>query len=183
LKQNNNDSFSLLNQQEIDTLIRFLTEKKNAVDSDVMSQNSIDKLINLIQTDSKRITLSTLITYGNINDAVLKDFRSEGQEPCQLQFALNQDTRFVELTISNPTTGKTMALTPCHLDKDDTEDWGLSIPPSVFIHIALGLELKFSQATYDAVCDAYAAHTFGSTDHKIPEIMLPDNDLLVQCLL
>ncbi len=182
-KRKNNDSFSLLNQQEIDSLIRFLTEKKNTVDSDVMSQNSIDKLITLIQTDRDRITLSTLLTYGNINNAVLKDFRTEDQEPCQLQFGLDSDTRFAQLTILNPSTGKTMPLTPCQLDQNDTEEWGLSIPPSVFIHIALGLELKFSQATYDAVCDAYAANTFGSSDHKIPEIMLPDNDLLVDCLL
>lgn len=181
--RNNNDSFSLLNQQEIDSLIRFLTEKKNAVDSDVLSQNSIDKLITLIQTDRDRITLSTLLTYGNINNAVLKDFRTEDQEPCQLQFGLNQDSRFAELTIYNPATEKTMLLTPRQLDQNDTEEWGLSIPPSVFIHIALGLELKFTQATYDAVCDAYAANTFGSSDHKIPEIMLPDNDLLVECLL
>lgn len=183
MKQNYNDSFSLLSQQEIDTLICFLTEKKNNLGSDVMSQSSIDKLITLIQTDSKRINLSTLLTYGNINNTVLKDFRTDGQEPCHLQFALNQDTRFVELTVSNPSTGKTMTLTPCQLVRDDTEEWGLSIPPSVFIHIALRLKLKFSQATYDTVCDTYAANTFGSSDHKIPEIMLPDNDLLVQCLL
>lgn len=181
--RNTNDSFSLLNQQEIDSLIRFLTDKKNTVGSDIMSQNSIDKLITLIQTDRDHITLSTLLTYGNIDNAVLKDFRTEDQEPCQLQFGLNSDTRFAELTILNPVNGKTMSLTPCQLDQNDTEEWGLSIPPSVFIHIALGLELKFSQETYDAVCDAYAANTFGSSDHKIPEIMLPDNDLLVECLL
>lgn len=183
MKQNNNDSFSLLNQQEIDTLIRFLTEKKNAVDSDVMSQNSIDKLITLIQTDRERIALGSFFTYGNINNAFLKDFRKDNQEACQLQFALNQDTKFVELSIFNPATEQTMTLTPALLDESDTEEWGFSIPPSIFIHIALGLELKFSQNTYDAVCDAYAAHNFGSSNHKIPETLLPDNDLLVECLL
>lgn len=183
MKQNNNDSFSLLNQQEIDTLIRFLTEKKNAVDSDVMSQKSIDKLITLIQTDRDRIALGSFLTYGNINNAFLKDFRKENQEVCHLQFALHPDTKFVELSIFNPVTQKTMMLTPALLDKNDTDEWGLSIPPSIFIHIALGLELKFSQNTYDSVCDAYAAHNFGSSEHKIPETMLPDNDLLVECLL
>ena len=40
-----NSSFSLLNQKEIDSLIGFLSEQKNSLDSDVLSQKSIDKLI------------------------------------------------------------------------------------------------------------------------------------------
>lgn len=183
MKQNNYDSFSLLNQQEIDTLIRFLTEKKNAVDSDVMSQNSIDKLIRLIQTDNERIVLGSFLTYGYLNNAFLEDFRKEGDEVCQLQFTKNQDTNYVELVIFNPSTEKTMSLTPSLLDERDAQDWGLSIPPSVFTHLALGLGLKFSQSTYDAVCNAYATHNFGTPEHKIPEVILPENDLLVQCLL
>lgn len=183
MKQNNNDSFSLLNQQEIDTLIRFLTEKKNAVDSDVMSQNSIDKLIKLIQTDHERIALGSILTYGYINNDFLKDFRGDAKEACQLQFSRSQDTGYAELTIFNPATEQTMALIPSHLKDGDTMEWGFSIPPSVFIHIALGLGLKFTQATYDDVCNAYAERNFGSAGHKIPEVVLPDNDLLLNCLL
>lgn len=183
MKKNNNDSFSLLSQLEIDTLIRFLTEKKNTVNSDVMSQNSIDKLIRLIQTDHERIALGPMLTYGYINNAFLKDFRKDNTEVCQLQFSRNQDTGYAELTIVNTATDQTMVLIPSLLKDGDTEEWGLSIPPSIFIHIALGLELKFTQATYDDVCNAYAAHNFGSEDHKIPEVVLPDNDLLLNCLL
>ena len=183
MKKKNNDSFSLLNQQEIDSLIRFLTDKKNTVDSNVMNQNSIDKLIRLIQTDHDRISLGSILTYGYIKNSFMKDFRKDSQETCQLQFAINQDTKFAELTILNPDTSQTMALTPSLLKDDDSDKWGFSIPPSVFVHIALGLELKFSQATYDEVCNAYAAHNFGSSEHKIPEVILPDNDLLVNCLL
>ena len=50
MSKDKNTSFSLLNQREIDTLVKFLTESKNAVNSDVMSQNSIDKLIRLFKT-------------------------------------------------------------------------------------------------------------------------------------
>ena len=45
-----NSSFSLLNQKEIDSLIGFLSDQKNSLNSDVLSQTSIDKLIKLISS-------------------------------------------------------------------------------------------------------------------------------------
>ena len=56
VKHDNNNSFSLLSQQEIDTLVSFLTDKK-AVNSDVLSQKSIDKLISFIQSDPEKVGL------------------------------------------------------------------------------------------------------------------------------
>ena len=41
-------NFSLLSQEEIDTLIAFLSEKSNFVESEVLSQDSIDKLACLV---------------------------------------------------------------------------------------------------------------------------------------
>ena len=52
-----NSSFSLLNQKEIDSLIGFLSEQKNSLDSDVLSQKSIDKLIKVTVTGLSRMYL------------------------------------------------------------------------------------------------------------------------------
>ena len=48
-------SYSLLSQEEIDVLVDFLNAKKGSVNSDVMSQKSIDKLIYLITSDKQQI--------------------------------------------------------------------------------------------------------------------------------
>lgn len=51
----NNANFSLLSQNEIDVLVKFLLEKKETLGTDVMNQKSIDKLIMLIQTDHEKL--------------------------------------------------------------------------------------------------------------------------------
>ena len=40
-----NQDFSLLSQSEIDTLIEFISDKRETVDSSVLNQASIDKLL------------------------------------------------------------------------------------------------------------------------------------------
>lgn len=52
----NNANFSLLSQNEIDVLVKFLLEKKETLGTDVMNQKSIDKLIMLIQTDHEKLS-------------------------------------------------------------------------------------------------------------------------------
>ena len=42
-------NFSLLSQEEIDTLIEFLTESTSVLESEVLSQESIDKLISMLR--------------------------------------------------------------------------------------------------------------------------------------
>ena len=42
-------NFSLLSQEEIDTLIEFLTESTSVLESEVLSQESIDKLISMMR--------------------------------------------------------------------------------------------------------------------------------------
>lgn len=47
-------NFSLLSQDEIDTLVEFLTEKSTDIESDVLSQESIDKLISMMRVYGKK---------------------------------------------------------------------------------------------------------------------------------
>lgn len=185
MNQNRNTSFALLNQQEIDTLVKFLTDQKNAVDNDVMSQNSIDKLIKLIQTDKERLILNpflTLTTAGATAAEKLK-FRKDSSELCELCCTINAETNFIELSIRNKDADTTCTLTPSAFDDNDDSEWGFSISPAHFTQIAFSLSLKYTQATYDFVCATFAKHNYGSEDHKISDFYLPNNKTLVESLL
>ncbi len=180
-----NKSFSLLNQQEIDTLVKFLTESKSTVDSDVMNQNSIDKLITLIQTDKGRIALNTSTSLDALEAPSLKKlhFRSSKKELCELRCAANPDTNFLELSIYNTVTGQTVIITPKTFDEKDTEDWGYTIAPAYFNQIAQSLSLKFTRETYDSICSSFAKLNYGSAGHRISDIYLPENESLLETLL
>jgi hypothetical protein len=185
MRQDKNKSFSLLNQEEIDTLVKFLTEKKNAVDSDVMSQTSIDKLITLIQTDNERLALSSSLSFDSLNATLLErlHFRNTLEEVCELRCVANAETGFLELAIVNLETEQTLVLTPKMFDEEDTEDWGFCLTPSYFNHIAQSLSLKYTQKTHDFVCSTFAKINYGSSEHKISDLFLPNSSALVECLL
>lgn len=184
-KNKKNDSFSLLNQLEIDTLVKFLTDKKNTVDSDVMSQNSIDKLINLIQTDQDRLALNIAFAYSDVDVTTWShlDFRKSPDDVCELRFSRDEEKGYVSLSIYNATTDETTPLSPDNFDEHDTKEWGLSIPPTIVCQIASMLAIKFTQETYDTICKAYAEQNYHNENHKLPEILLPDNGVLLNCLL
>lgn len=180
----NNASFSLLDQKEIDALVQFLLDKKDALDSDVMSQNSIDKLIMLIKTDKEKLSTYFSLAYANFDTSILKKlkFKMNEDEKCILKFDIDEDTKFISLELTNTTTGKTMNLLPKHFNESDSELWGLSMAPVLFTHLARTLAAKFSQETYDKVCDCFVMHQYGSLSYPIPSIYLPENFILLECI-
>ncbi len=182
---NRNKSFSLLSQQEIDTLVKFLTEKKKGVGSDIMSQNSIDKLIRLIQTDKDRIVLNSSIAVDSLTMTFLEEihFRDSSDELCELRCNVNPETNYLEMSIYNTVTDKTLSLIPKMFDEEDSEGWGYSITPSFFNLLAQSLALKYTQETLDLVCTVFAKVNYGSEDHKISEMYLPGSGALLECLL
>lgn len=185
MDQNKNTSFCLLSQDEIDTLVRFLTDKKNTVNSDVMSQTSIDKLIKLIKTDGEHLIINSYASYGSIDASFLAklNFRSNENELCELRFRIAEGSNFIELFVENKETGKTLLLSPKLFNEEDSDVWGFAISPVLFTHVAYTLSVKYSQQTYDSICSLFAKQNFGSEQHKIPELFLPDNSALVGCLL
>lgn len=180
-----NPSYSLLNQKEIDALVEFLTEKKTSVDSDVMSQESIDKLINLITHDSRRIIMDFFDPFANVDPNLLANlnFRDNKEELCELRCLVDDATGYVKLIAYNTVTGKELTITPNIVNENDTEDWGFSISPTFFNRLARILSFKYTAETHDTICNIFAKHTYGATDHKIPEIYLPTNDNLLACLM
>ena len=185
MSQTTHTSFSLLNQQEIDTLVKFLTDKKNTVDSDVMSQNSIDKLIQLIRTEEGRMILGASSTLDSNGITALKklQFRDSATEVCELRCSIQDETGYVELSICNTKQDKTYPLTTDIFDAEDDNGWGRAIPPIYFTQLAGGLSLKFTQDTYNTVCRIFAKQNYGSEEHEISPFYLPDNEALLKVLL
>ena len=185
MSKDKNTSFSLLNQQEIDTLVRFLTETKNTVDSDVMNQNSIDKLIHLIETDKDRLILNPLlsISYSKLDISDKSQFRTDNSEVCELKCTIDEATGFMKLSIYNISQDASYVLGTDMFDENDTADWGRFMAPTLFCQLAFALSLKFSQETYDFICSVFAKHNYGSEEHKISEIFLPENNMLLSTLL
>jgi len=185
MNKNKNTSFSLLSQQEIDTLVKFLTDKKNTVDSDVMNQNSIDKLIHLIRTDKEHFILNPFLSlsYAGMDIAYKLQFRTDESEICELRCAIDQTAKSMKLVIYNTEKDTSFPLSTDMFDENDTAGWGAAISPSLFCQVAYALSLKFSQETYDFVCNAFAKLNYGSEEHKISEVYLPDSNTLVASLL
>ena len=106
-----------------------------------------------------------------------------GSMRCELKFSVNETTDYIILTAYNTVTNKELVITPNLINANDTTDWGCSISPVFFNRIAKVFSFKYTQQTHDAVCNCFAKHTYGDANHKIPEIYLPVNEKLLECLI
>lgn len=187
----NEASFSLLTQEEIDTLITFLSEKQKDVTRDVLSQDSIDKLIHLIRNnDINKVRLDTLDslnlrpTYDILQEL---NMREDSSEICELLFKIDEESGFISLYARNNVTRKEFPITPMTLDRmemiNGATTWGFSIAPILFDKIARIFMLKYSRDTYEAICHLYLLKNFGSTDYRLPSMYYPTSIQLLDNLL
>lgn len=180
-----NQSYSLLSQQEIDILIDFLTEKKGSLDNDVMNQQSIDKLIHLIKNDSQRIRNNLFDPLSNVDTELLVslNFKTKPTDFCEFRCSVNEENSYIQLIAYNPETKKELAITPKILNKNNSEEWGFCISPLMFNRLARSLSLKYTTETHDTICGIYAKTIYGDASHPIPELFLPSNTHLLECLI
>lgn len=180
---NQNQSYSLLSQDEIDVLVSFLLDKKNSVDSDVMSQQSIDKLIYLITHDRKQL-MNMLDPITGIDSTFLiqKNFRQTEEEVCELRFHIADDG-YLNLTAWNPDTEQTLAITPDIFSDTDTTDWGKCISPLTLNRIARALSLKYTIQTHEQICKVFASVLYGDEAHPIPALHMPTNTALLDTII
>ncbi len=180
-----NLSLSLLSQEEIDTLVSFLLEKKNSVDSSVLNQVSIDKLIELIHYDNMRRKQEVFTTYteleGDLRDVVT--VRGQKGDVCRMSCEKAADTGYITIQVINDTSGESMVLTPSSINEGDGEEWGKCIVPALFCKLAVALDVKYTVDTYESICQSFAEEFFGDGEHKIPFFYLPGNELMLKNLL
>lgn len=186
---NNKTSFSLLNQQEIDALVDFLSKSKEDVNSDVLNQDSVDKLIRLISHDDLSTVRLDELESMHFEMDILKDLgvRDDASQLCELTFSIDPETQFVILTATNTINGKTYNITPACLDRlemfSGVSSWGYCIPPLSFNKIARIFQCKYSRQTYEDICALFASKTYGSASAHLPSLYYPTTNQLLSSLL
>lgn len=178
-------NMALLSQAEIDTLIDFLSKekKKVSVNSEVLNQESIDKLISLIRTNQNANHKFLMrLPIALAGDEQLIDFYSSADESFgastsyELIFRVN-DEDYVELYGRNMESGVLVPIAPEHvLDPKSQEaagNWGRCLMPVAFDQIATYLHLQYARETLDQVCARFAVVMYGNEKADLPEVYLP----------
>lgn len=185
----NESSFSLLTQKEIDTLVSFLSNH-DFVSNEVLSQDSVDKLIRLVKhNDINRVLLDDIGLKLSDDYDILQELqiRENPSEVCELLCSIDEATQFIILTARNTVTGKEKIITPASLDRceliETASSWGYSITPILFDKIARIFTLKYSRKTYEKIYNIFAEKTFGSSDQKVPVFYCPTSHQLLDNLL
>lgn len=182
-------NFSLLNQQEIDILVDFLSRSKDEFNSDVLNQDSIDKLIRIIQHDDLSSVRLDELDSVDIKLDILTDLgiRDDSSQLCELSFHLDSETQFVILTATNTENGKSYTITPSCLNRlealSGVSSWGYSIPPISFNKIARIFQCKYSRQTYEDICALFALKNYGSREQQLPSLYYPTTQQLLASLL
>ena len=181
----NEQNMALLSQSEIDTLIEFLNREreKTVVDSQVLNQESIDKLIRLIHNHREFVDNIGVSVPGQ-EEGRLRSFydlykldytKSDGYE---LQMSLNEKNQ-AELYLE---TGKGIRLpiVPEQLDdplfQGTSAGWGVCVMPVVFAQTARTFEISYSAEMMEQVCRRYALMMYGKEDAPIPKPFLAEGE-------
>lgn len=182
-------NLSLLTQQEIDTLVNFLSNH-DFVSDEVLSQNSVDKLIHLVKhNDINRVQLDEVGLKAPAEYDILQELhiREDISEVCELLCSVDERTQFLVLTAKNTVTGKEKVITPAVLDRreliESASNWGYSITPILFDKIARIFTLKYSRKTYEMIYNLFAEKNFGSAEQKVPAFYCPTSHQLLDNLL
>lgn len=184
-----NENMTLLSQEEIDTLVKFLMEKKQEVHNEVLNQGSIDRLIHLICTTHINGVRTGVTVGANAEQNRIKtamEIRDNESQVCELTVNVLENG-FLDILIVNRDTGAVYKVTPIGASEitisDDDSQWGLCISPFTFVDISDAYGAKFSEETYNKVCSLYAKVKFNDENYRIPDFFLPDEGSIAQVLL
>jgi len=172
-------NMTLLSQREIDTLVEFLRREKD-VDSDVLNQQNIDKLIRLVHAHQERFyrvslfalsaeegweALRDFYTQWNVDTSKAKEFELQMKEAEQ-----------VELWIVDGSGEPVTPIVPEQLTdlsfQGESHGWGSCIMPAVFVQVAEYFRLNYTEEMMEKVCERYALTMYGNKEAEIPELFL-----------
>ena len=68
-----------------------------------------------------------------------------------------------------------------YVSEDDVQ-WGYAIPPLTFDKVANLLQVKYTKATFDFICERFAEKLLGDKTCTIPSIYMPSANDLIQHL-
>ena len=171
-------NMSLLSQSEIDALIKFLNDNKNSetISGDILSQSSINKLIELIKSIpslDKNNLLNTAAIKADASSFFASKNDSKGYE---LAFKTNDDGQ-INIFACNVETDDIITISPAMISSANTanlpETWGRCMSPNTFHYIAELLKIKYSNETFSDLKALFAENMYGSAEAVIPAFYLP----------
>ncbi len=171
-------NMALLSQSEIDTLIAFLSGEKDntAMSSEVLSQDSIDKLINLIRNtgdadEGLKLVLPVSVAEGEEINSFFRTSDDTYTDGCS--YALCYEKRDGEVYISgrNSVSGKLVPIRPCDVTGDG-EKWGRCVLPVLLKTVAQNFRLEIGQEALNAAAADYAEVVFGDANAVLPALYL-----------
>lgn len=184
----------LLSQNEIDVLIKFLNSKNESISGEVLEQSSVDKLLHILKSGGQKLYFDSDLPKfkeGNGTAILVLDGESnigEQQKFCELEYETDPQTGYVKIFCVNKNSGSKYNMTPTCLEQvtylnGDTTEWGYAVPPLTFDIVAALLQVKYTKATFDKVCETYSKKMFGDKNHPIPSIYMPTSQNLLQHLM
>ena len=171
-------NMSLLSQDEIDALITFLIEKKDSdsISGDILSQSSINKLIELVKAIpflDKNVLLNTAAIKADASSFFANKDNRKGYE---LTFKLDDKEQLI-IFACNVDTEDIVTITPLMISSSETSNlpdtWGVCVSPNTFHCISKILDLHYSDETFKAISALFAKKMYGSEDVSIPAFYLP----------
>lgn len=171
-------NMALLSQDEIDALIEFLTLQKGSekIKSDILSQESINKLIQIIKSAQ---LLGKPLPFGKENTELpAEDFLSSLGINDKKDFNLVvrfDNEKGICLYASHSDAEELFSITPGGLMKEVSCNalWGACIAPSTFHFISEKLNLPYSEETFLTVKKRFAKVMYGDEEAVIPSFYLP----------
>lgn len=168
------NNMALLSQSEIDALIDFLNHQKGSyqIKGDILSQESINKLIEIIKTTPK---IGKNIP---VNIAALKhDFSSlySDSDSQNYELTFKKEGNDLKLFAYHLETADTISITPSTLTIHSScnQGWGNCISPITFDFIAKKLDIKYSEETFHKIIQNFAFVMYGDENADIPIFYLP----------
>ena len=157
-------NFSLLTQDEIDILVSYLTGNDKQVESQVLTQDSIDKLIHLMKKYriGEHKGQEGVTNINAVSDVLC------GEKDWNLEIAFGEND-FIQLYAKKEE--KMARITPrgystgCFID--DESQWGYAISPGKFCSVAALYGLSFTKCTYEKVMKRYAKINFGDENYAL----------------
>lgn len=181
---------ALLSQMEIDTLVKFLVDQKQGLQSTVLTQESIDKLVHLLSNhdlDLLKFNIASKVdSIATETEEVLSNLvKYDNSLIYEMTFTCIDNQ--LKLIAKNYDTNTTLVVTPKSLELmsivEDDSNWGCCIDPILFNKIATVFHFKYRRETLDSVIKLFADKMYGTCDMKLPNIYLPSALSIAQNLL
>ncbi len=179
------DNMVLLSQGEIDSLLDFLKQQKSKFGNEVMDQESVDRLISLLRTDSSRnVKFDTVVPEmkrGSGNALIrIEEIGSlkEQQQNCKLECEMDQGTGYIRIFCYDKVSDKKYYITPKCMEQmryisGDNSEWGRAVVPLTFDQIAVLFSVKYSKATFDKITAIFTERMYGEAGANISDLYMP----------